>query len=105
MFMSNNGNNRTGWKSPEYDALLKEGNGEQDPERRMKLLRSAEALLIREEAPILPIYIYAGLEYYDPEVITGVYSNIRSEHPVRAIRKRARGEGVGQVGQAGQVGR
>jgi oligopeptide transport system substrate-binding protein len=87
IFMSNNGNNRTGWKSARYDQLLREANGNANPPERAKLLRDAEALLIREEVPIVPLYIYAGLEYYDPEKIEGVYVNVRSEHPLRTIRK------------------
>lgn len=90
MFMSNNGNNRTGWKSPRYDAFLRQANGQKDPREREKLLQAAESLLIQEEVPIVPIYIYAGLEYYDPKKIEGVYPNIRSEHPLRAIRKLTR---------------
>lgn len=87
LFMSNNGNNRTGWKNARYDRLLREANALRDPRQRAEVLRQAEALLVREEAPIIPIYIYAGLEYYDPAKIRGVYSNVRSEHPLRAIYK------------------
>jgi oligopeptide transport system substrate-binding protein len=87
MFMSNNGNNRTGWKSPRYDALLREANAQKDPRQRERLLQAAESLLIREEVPIVPLYIYAGLEYYDAHQIEGVYQNPRSEHPLRSIRK------------------
>lgn len=87
MFMSNNGNNRTGWKNPRYDALLRQANAQKDARAREKLLQTAEALLIREEAPIVPLYVYAGLEYYDADSIQGIYPNVRSEHPLRAIRK------------------
>ena len=55
--------------------------------RRASLLQRAESLLIREEAPIVPIYFYSGLEYYDTNRVTGVYSNMRSEHPLRAIHR------------------
>ena len=85
LFMSNNGNNRTGWKSPAFDRMLREANAQPEPARRAGLLRAAESLLIQEAVPIVPIYFYAGLEYYDSEKIQGIYQNPRSEHPLRAI--------------------
>lgn len=88
LFLSNNGNNRTGWKNPRYDRLLREANAELDPARRLARLRDAETILVRDEAPIVPLYIYTGLEYYDPRRVQGIFPNPRSEHPVRAIRVR-----------------
>ena len=88
LFMSNNPNNRTGWKHEGYDALMRRANAMADVAERAKLLRDAETLLIREEMPIVPIYIYVGFNLFDPTVIQGVYNeqNIRDEHPIRAIR-------------------
>ncbi|HKS37010.1 MAG TPA: peptide ABC transporter substrate-binding protein [Verrucomicrobiae bacterium] len=87
MFMSNNGNNRTGWKSARYDQLLREANAEIDPSKRFRSLQEAEKLLVREDAPIVPLYIYTGIEYYDSNRIKGIFPNLRAEHPLRAIRK------------------
>src|SRR6185503_15211008 len=86
MFMSNNGNNRTGWKSERYDALMREANSKLDPKGREKILQQAEALLIRDELPIVPLFFYVGVEYYDKAKVSGIFSNIRAEHPVRTIR-------------------
>jgi oligopeptide transport system substrate-binding protein len=86
MFMSNNGNNRTGWKSERYDNLMREANGKVDIKEREKVLQQAESLLIRDELPIVPLFIYVGLEYYDKNKVSGIFSNIRAEHPVRTIR-------------------
>jgi oligopeptide transport system substrate-binding protein len=86
MFMSNNGNNRTGWKSERYDKLIREANGKLDMKEREKILQQAELLLIRDELPIVPLFIYVGLEYYDNAKVSGIFSNIRAEHPVRTIR-------------------
>ncbi len=86
MFMSNNGNNRTGWKNERYDALIREANGKLDPKEREKILQQAEGLLIRDELPIAPLFFYVGLEYYDNSKVSGIFSNIRAEHPVRTIR-------------------
>jgi oligopeptide transport system substrate-binding protein len=87
MFMSNNGNNRTGWKNARYDELMAEANNQPDLKKREKLLQEAETILIRDEVPIVPLYIYVNTEMFDPEIIHGVYPNIRGEHPVRAIWK------------------
>jgi oligopeptide transport system substrate-binding protein len=87
VFLSDSGNNRTGWKEPRYDKLLRQANGEPDPVRREELLRSAESILIREAVPIIPLYIYSGLEYYDGTRVGGIHSNSRGEHPLRAIHR------------------
>jgi oligopeptide transport system substrate-binding protein len=87
MFMSNSGNNRTGWKSERYDDLLREANGQLDSAARYRILQRAERLLVREEVPIVPLYVYAGVEYYDSTRIKGIFSNLRAEHPLRSIRK------------------
>ncbi|MGZ8938410.1 MAG: peptide ABC transporter substrate-binding protein [Limisphaerales bacterium] len=92
MFMSNNPNNRMGWKNDRYDELMRTANATTEVPARAKILQEAESLLIREEFPIVPIYIYVGYNLFDPEVIKGIYNdeNIRDEHPMRAIRKLAR---------------
>lgn len=56
MFMANNGNNRTGWINPRYDALLNQANQLSDVKRRAEILREAEVLLIRDELPIVPLF-------------------------------------------------
>jgi len=90
MFMSSNPNNRTGWKNLDYDQWMRKANASSDPAERAKFLSAAEALLVRDDPPILPLYIYVGFNLFDPDVITGLYNNIRDEHPVRSIKKRAR---------------
>jgi len=87
LFMSNNGNNRTGWKDQRYDRLMHEANREVDTQARTRILQAAEALLINDEVPIIPLYFYVGCNYFDPNTIDGIYFNIRDEHPIRAIRK------------------
>ncbi|MCI0538345.1 MAG: peptide ABC transporter substrate-binding protein, partial [Verrucomicrobiales bacterium] len=88
MFTSGNDNNRTGWKNQRYDDLVQRANAELDRAKRRSLLQQAEALLIREELPIVPIYFYQGLEYFDATKIEGISTNILAEHPLRAIRKK-----------------
>lgn len=89
MFMSSNPNNRTGYKNPAYDNLLHQANAEPDVIKRAELLANAEKLLVVDDAPVIPLYIYVGMNFFDPEIISGIYvkENIRDEHPTRSIRK------------------
>src|SRR5207245_7604472 len=87
MFMSHNGNNRTGWNDARYDRLLRDANAQVDRQKRAALMQQAEILLVRDEAPIIPLYYYAGLEYYDANRIKGIFPNVLSENPVRSIYK------------------
>jgi oligopeptide transport system substrate-binding protein len=87
IFMSDSGNNRTGWKNPRYDALLREANSQPDRKVREQLLQQAETLLVRDELPIVPLFFYKGVNYYDPRRIQGIYPNIVDEHPLQFIRK------------------
>jgi ABC-type oligopeptide transport system substrate-binding subunit len=87
MFMSNNGNNRTGWSNARYDGLVREANAQVDRAKRARLLEQAEILMVREETPIIPLYYYAGLEYYDANSIQGIFPNVLSQNPIRSIYK------------------
>lgn len=87
LFMSHNGNNRTGWKNERYDRLLREANAQLDPQKRAALLEQAEILLIREELPIVPLYFYVGVNLFDTNRIAGVHFNVLDEHPLYAIKR------------------
>jgi oligopeptide transport system substrate-binding protein len=98
MFISNDGNNRTGWKNARYDALIREANEQTDLKKREKLLQQAEAMLVRDEVPIIPLYFYVGINYFDTNRIQGIYKNILDDHPLQYIRKIGRESGVGSRG-------
>jgi oligopeptide transport system substrate-binding protein len=87
LFMSHSGNNRTGWKHPRYDALIREANDQTDLVRRAATFQQAERLLIAEEAPVVPIYFYAGFSLYDTNKIGGLWPNILDEHPIQYLRR------------------
>ncbi|MBI3867675.1 MAG: peptide ABC transporter substrate-binding protein [Verrucomicrobia bacterium] len=87
-FMSQNANNRTGWKSPRYDALMREANQALDRRRRAGLLQEAEKLLIVDDAVLLPLFYYAGINFYRPEEISGIWDNLVDEHPLYAVKKK-----------------
>jgi oligopeptide transport system substrate-binding protein len=89
LFMSDNGNNRTGWKNPEYDNLIRSADQQVDPARREKLLQKAETLLIRDAMPIIPLFYYVGFNYHDPAKIHGIYESIIDMHPLNGIWRTA----------------
>lgn len=93
LFTSFSGNNRTGWKHARYDELIRQANLETDLTKRAGLFREAELILITGEAPIVPLYFYAGFSYYHPERVGGIWPNILDEHPLQYIhRKRPKSE-------------
>jgi oligopeptide transport system substrate-binding protein len=87
MFMSDNGNNQTGWKNAAYDELIRTADQQLDPAAREKKFQQAETMLLRDAAPIIPIYYYVGLNYFDDRKIKGVYNNVLDMHPINAIWK------------------
>ncbi len=85
LFITNDGNNRTGWSNAEYDALIAAAGGEADPARRLEHFRKAEEILVSKESPITPLYFYVGVQFYDPERIGGIEPNLLDEHPLRKM--------------------
>ena len=84
MFVRDGGNNRTGWSNSRYDELLKQTQIEKDHERRLKLFREMEQILVEEEFPILPLYIYVNQGLL-AEKVHGWHENIRDIHPLKYI--------------------
>jgi oligopeptide transport system substrate-binding protein len=87
MFMGQSGNNRTGWKSSQFDQLIRDANNLTDPQQREELLRQAETILIARDVPIVPVYFYAGFILFRDQEIRGIYPNVLDEHPVQDIFK------------------
>ena len=85
MFMTQNGNNRTGWTNADYDRLIRLANATSDLTKRNKLFLQAETILITDELPILPLFFYVGINIYHPDRIGGIHPNILDIHPISAI--------------------
>ena len=66
-FVTDGGNNRTGWSSKPYDSLVEQARYCVDPVQRYDLLQQAEAILL-DESPIAPIYTYKLKYLVSPEV-------------------------------------
>lgn len=85
MFVTNGGNNRTGWSSVRYDQLIALAARELDPKKRFDIFREAESLLVVEQAPICPLYYYVGIQFYNGEKLGGIQANLLDEHPLREM--------------------
>lgn len=59
MFVTDGGNNNTGWSNKDYDNYIAMAGAETDAKKRLDIFRKAESLLL-EEAPIIPIYHYTN---------------------------------------------
>lgn len=82
-YLAGDGNNRTGWGDPRYDALIRAAAGELDPAKRFRILREAETLLL-EEGPVIPIYHYSTNELVKPYV-RGIYRTALDVHPLSRV--------------------
>ncbi len=83
MFLSDSGNNRTGWKDAAYDALVAEASASPDIAARAGFFRRAEQRLL-EALPIAPVYQRINLNLVAPRV-TGFHDNLLDVHPLRDL--------------------
>jgi oligopeptide transport system substrate-binding protein len=83
MFVTDGGNNQTGWSNPRYDKLIEAAQAEHDPLRRMKYFHDAEVILM-DELPIIPIYFRVSRNMIRPYV-HGFYPNLLDWHPLDTI--------------------
>ncbi len=67
MWLSDSGNNHTGWKDPAYDALAARALTIADPKVRAAVLAESEALVL-DAAPIIPIYFNTHVYLLHPSV-------------------------------------
>ena len=68
MWITDGGNNRTGWGNPAFDQLLEAAGQCTDASERLATLRKAEELLL-SEAPVLPYYYYTRTRMIHPAVV------------------------------------
>lgn len=80
MWLEDGGNNNTGWSNARYEQLIDRANAEPDVKKRVEVLREAERILIEDEFPILPIYIYVN-QGMKVDALQGWYETVRDLHP------------------------
>ena len=87
-FVSNDGNSFFRWSSFQYDQYINQAATELDPVKRFTLFNKAEALLIHDEMPIIPILNLMGINLYDPNKLDGIRNNILDIHPLWQIARK-----------------
>lgn len=90
LFTSGNGQNRTGWASPEYDEFIGAAAREADVTARNQIFQKAESLLVADEVAVIPVYSYVGVQFYHAEKLEGVRPNLIDDHPFRCMRWKGR---------------
>jgi oligopeptide transport system substrate-binding protein len=78
LFTSWNGNNNTGWKSAEYDALIKKAQGTADNKVRMESMAKADKILI-EQAPIINLFQAGRVYVQDPRLVGVIRSPVGAD--------------------------
>lgn len=58
LMLSYSDNNRTKWINDIYDEKVTEASSEPDEQKRIKLYNEAQKILLEEDVPIFPLYIY-----------------------------------------------
>jgi oligopeptide transport system substrate-binding protein len=71
IYLSNGGNNITGWANPDYDQLIKQASRMLDTERRLELFQTAEALLLEEKHPLSRSFLQRKPTSFIPRSRTG----------------------------------
>ncbi len=83
LLVSDNGNNRSGWKNVQYDTLIDKAGKEIDKKKRLEYFRQAEEIAM-EELPVIPLYIY-NRHYLKTLNVEGWYPNIEDHHPLKYV--------------------
>jgi len=96
-FVTNGGNNRTGWSNQAYDRLIEAAGKEADQQKRFDYFRQAEDILLNQATPICPLYFYMGIQIYDNAKLGGIEPNLLDEHPFREMYRKE--DGVLAVGR------
>jgi oligopeptide transport system substrate-binding protein len=80
MFVTDGGNNDTGWGNAQYDQMLATSEDTADPVKRMQILQDMEKMLCVDEVPIVPIYFWVGMSLYYPDRVGGFEPNFVDDH-------------------------
>ncbi len=90
-FVTNGGNNRTGWSNQQYDRLIEAAGKEADQRKRFDYFRQAEEILLNQATPVCPLYFYMGIQIYDNARLGGIEPNLLDEHPFREMYRKEGG--------------
>ena len=87
MFITGDGNNRTGWSNPRYDELIAAAAREPDRDKRAsKSFAEAERILDLEgRADLSALSITSASSFTTATRLGGIESNVLDEHPLKNI--------------------
>lgn len=74
MFVTNGGNNQTGWSNKKYDALISAAKKENDKMKRSQELHEAEKILM-DEMPICPVFFLTD-QYLSQPYVKNVHRSV-----------------------------
>jgi oligopeptide transport system substrate-binding protein len=80
MFVTDGGNNQTGWSDPQYDQMLALSENTADPAKRFGILHDMEKILVEDQVPIVPVYFWVGMSLYYPDKVGGFEPNFVDDH-------------------------
>jgi len=83
LFVTDGGNNETGWGNKEYDRLVAIGGFTNNTAVRWDAYHEAEAILMNE-MPFIPIYFYTQARLIRPSV-KGWYPNLTDQHDYKFV--------------------
>ncbi len=83
MWVTDGGNNNTGWSNTRYDDLIEAAARADGPEERHALFQEAEAILL-EELPVTPVYHYRSAYLVSPSV-RGWQANVLDHQQIKHI--------------------
>jgi ABC-type oligopeptide transport system substrate-binding subunit len=81
--VTGDGNNRSGYSNPRYDALLRAAARELDTSKRLVMLAEAERILL-DDSPVIPIYHYSVNDLVKPYV-HGIWPTMLDTHPLKGV--------------------
>jgi oligopeptide transport system substrate-binding protein len=83
LFVTDGGNNMTGWSNKDYDRYIREAGLTPDQSKRFEDFQQAEAILMTE-VPVIPIYFYTRVDLMSPKV-KGWWPNLLDIHPYKYV--------------------
>ena len=84
LFVTGGGNNNTGWSHKPFDDLIAAAGRTGDQKKRFELFLKAEKILVEEQVPIIPVYIYVNQGLL-AEKVAGWYENVLDHHTYQYI--------------------
>lgn len=83
LWLTDGGNNKTGWSNLTYDSLIQTASLTSESSERFKLFRKAETILL-DELPVIPVYFYTNV-YLLHSSVKGWTPNILNNHNYKFI--------------------